>query len=57
MTIGRSTSLREGELKLKKDDFPSKLDNAVERVVLVILVGVFIVVGFICVVASMFFFN
>lgn len=57
MTVGRSTSLREGELKLKKDDFPSKLDNVVERVVLVILVGVFLVVGFICVVASMFFFN
>lgn len=55
MTIGRSTSFRGGELKLKKDDFPSKLDNVVERVVLVILVGVFIVVGFICVVASMFF--
>lgn len=55
MTVGRSTSLREGELKLKKDDFPSKLDNVVERVVLVILVGVFLVVGFICVVASMFF--
>lgn len=55
MTIGRSTSLRGGGLKLKKDDFPSKLDNVVERVVLIILVGVFIVVGFICVVASMFF--
>lgn len=40
---------------MKKDDFPSKLDNVVEQVVLVLLVGVFIVVGLICVVASMFF--
>lgn len=42
-------------MKLKKDNFLSKLDNVVERVVLVILVGVFIVVEFICAVASMFF--